>query len=388
MRLIHSSDLQIGKVFMYFEPEVAVLLQDARQAAVRTLGDLAMKHGASTVLLAGDIYDKQQLSPQTLAKPIEGMRQFPKVIWHLMPGNHDHVRENGLWDRLARTNLPENVRLHTSPGAVKIMDDDGTPVFLLPAPLPHIANVDDLTGYMDKEATPEGAIRIGMAHGSIQGFGSDGEASNYVAPTRADTAGLAYLAMGDWHRQVQINDRVWYSGTPEPDLFKRPPGSSGTLCNGGSALVVDIAGARAAPTILPVEVGRYRWHQVMKTLTEDSQIDLLEAELRALEPDLSKVVLDLQVTGTLSLAGRKRFEERIIHGIGAAVCATRWQDGGLVLEPTEADMDDIDRSGFVRVAADRLKAMADDRSDQERARLASLALRRLYLEHLRQAGVS
>ena len=59
------------------------------------------------------------------------------------------------------------------------MDDDGTPVFLLPAPLPHIANVDDLTGYMDKEATPEGAIRIGMAHGSIQGFGSDGEASNY-----------------------------------------------------------------------------------------------------------------------------------------------------------------------------------------------------------------
>jgi hypothetical protein len=75
-----------------------------------------------------------------------------------MPGNPDHVRENGLWERLSRTNLPENVHLHTSPGAVKIMEDDGTPVFLLPAPLPHIANVDDLAGYMDKEATPEGAI--------------------------------------------------------------------------------------------------------------------------------------------------------------------------------------------------------------------------------------
>ncbi len=388
MRLIHSSDLQIGKVFMDFEREVAAVLQDARQAAVRTLGELAIKHGASTVLLAGDIYDKQQLSPQTLAKPIEGMRQFPKVTWHLMPGNHDHVRENGLWDRLKRANLPENVRLHTRPGAVKTMDDDGTPVFLLPAPLPHIANVDDLTCYMNKEATPEGAIRIGMAHGSIQGFGSDGEASNYVDPTRAETAGLAYLAMGDWHRQVQINDRVWYPGTPEPDLFKRPPGSSGTLCNGGSALVVDIAGARAAPTVLPVEVGRYRWHQVVKTLTQDSQIDLLEAELRALDPDLSRVVLDLQVTGTLSLAGRKSLEERIVQGVGAAVCATRWQDASLVLEPTQADMDDIDRAGFVRVAADRLKAMAGDNSNQERARLASLALRRLYIEHLRQAGGS
>ncbi len=388
MRLIHSSDLQIGKVFMYFEPEVAALLQDARQAAVRKLGELAIKHGASAVLLAGDIYDKQQLSPQTLAKPIEGMRQFPRITWHLMPGNHDHVRENGLWDRLLRTNLPENVKLHTSPGAVKIMDDDGTPVFLLPAPLFHISTVDDLTGYMDKEATPEGAIRIGMAHGSIQGFGSDGEASNYINPARAETAGLAYLAMGDWHRQIKINDRVWYSGTPEPDQFKRPPGSSGTLCNGGTALVVDIAGVRASPAVTPVEVGRYRWRQVVKTLTEDSQIDLLESELRALEPDLSRVVLDLQVSGTLSLAGRKSFEERIIHGVGAAVCGTRVQDEELVLEPTETDMDDIDRSGFVRVAADRLKTIAANPSDPEQARIASLALRRLYIEHLKQAAGS
>jgi DNA repair exonuclease SbcCD nuclease subunit len=388
MRLIHSSDLQIGKGFMYFEPEVAALLQDARQASVRSLGDLAIKHEASTVLLAGDIYDKQQLSPQTLAKPIEGMRQFPKVSWHLMPGNHDHIRENGLWDRLLRTNLPENVHIHTSPGAVKIMDDDGTSVFLLPAPLPHIANVDDLTAYMDKEVTPDGAIRIGMAHGSIQGFGSDGEASNYIEATRAVSARLAYLAMGDWHRQLQINDRVWYSGTPEPDMFKRPAGSSGTLCNGGTALFVDIASANATPIVVPIEVGRYRWHQVMKTLTEDSQIDLLEADLRALDSDLSRIVLDLQVAGTLSLSARKRFEERIVQGIGAAVCAVRWQDAGLVLEPTEADMDDIDRAGFVRVAADRLKMMADDHSEPERARLASLALRRLYLEHLRLAEVS
>jgi DNA repair exonuclease SbcCD nuclease subunit len=388
MRVIHSSDLQIGKAFMYFEPEVAAILQNARQAAVGALGDLAIKHGASAVLLAGDIYDKQQLSPQTLAKPIERMRQFAKISWHLMPGNHDHVRENGLWDRLARANLPDNVRLHTKPGAVRIMESDGTPVFLLPAPLSHIASADDLTSYMDKEATPEGAIRIGMAHGSIQGFGADGEASNKVDPSRAETAGLSYLAMGDWHRQMRVNDRVWYSGTPEPDLFKRPPGPGGTLCNGGAALVVDIAGPRAIPTVSPVEIGKFRWHQVAKTLTDDSQIDLLEADLRSLDADLSRVVLDLQVAGTLSLAGRKRFEERITHGIGAAVCATRCHDAGLVLQPTEADMDDIDRSGFVRVAADRLKLIANDQSDLERARLASLALRRLYLEHLRQAANS
>jgi hypothetical protein len=169
-------------------------------------------------------------------------------------------------------------------------------------------------------------------------------------------------------------------------LFKRQPGSSGTLCNGAQALLVDIAGPRAVPEVSPVDVGQYRWHQVEQTLTDDSQIDLLEAELRALGPDLNKVVLDLQIAGTLSLAGRKTFEERIVQGVGVGVRAMRCQDAGLVLTPTEADMDDIDRAGFVRVAADRLKAFADDDSDPQRAHLASLALRRLYLEHLRQAG--
>src|SRR6202022_260061 len=243
MRFVHSSDLQIGKAFAFLEPEVSVLLQNARQEAVKRLGEIALEHETFTVLLAGDIFDKQQLSNVTVAKPVEIMRRFSAVTWHLMPGNHDHVRENGLWDRLARMQLPANVRLHTTPGAVKITDD-GALVYLLPAPLRHISSAGDLTSYMDNEVTPDGAIRIGMAHGSVQGFGSEGEASNKVAPTRAESAGLAYLAMGDWHRQIQVNDRVWYSGTPEPDQFKRPPGSSGTYCNGGKALGVDITGAR------------------------------------------------------------------------------------------------------------------------------------------------
>jgi hypothetical protein len=65
-----------------------------------------------------------------------------------------------------------------------------------------MASTDDLTSYIDAEPTPEGATRIGIAHGSIQGLGSEGEAKNYVSPNRADSAGLAYLALGDWHRQL------------------------------------------------------------------------------------------------------------------------------------------------------------------------------------------
>lgn len=386
MRLIHSSDLQIGKVFGFLDPQVAVLLQDARQTVIGTLGQLAIEHGASDILLAGDIYDKQQPSQVTLAKPIETMRRFAKVTWHLLPGNHDCFRENGLWTRLMRSQLPENVRLHLAPGAVEL-SSQGTPqAYVLPAPLKFISSSDDLTSYMDRESTPAGAIRIGLAHGSIAGFGSEGDAANYIPPARSDQAGLTYLALGDWHRQIRINDRTWYSGTPEPDQFKRPPGDSGSLCNGGAALLVDIAGSRAIPIVTPLVTGRYRWRQTARTLTEDSEVARLEEELRALDIDPSRTVLDLRADGVLSLAGRKEFEERIAGSIRAAFCGLRLDDSRLALEPSEADLDDIDQSGFVRVAADRLRAMAVDPSDAERAKIAGIALKRLYIEHLRQAG--
>jgi hypothetical protein len=239
---------------------------------------------------------------------------------------------------------------------------------------------------MDNEVTPNGALRIGLAHGSVQGFGSDGEASNYISPTRAATAGLAYMALGDWHRQVKINDRVWYSGTPEPDSFKLPPNSPLTLCNGGSALLVEIAGPQATPVVRNLDTGQYRWHKVEKILTNDTQIELLDAEIRSLDTDLGKIVLDLRIAGTLSLAGRKLFEERIAEGVRAAICGMRLDDAELLLEPTKADMDDIDRLGFVRVTADLLKAMADDPSDRSRAQIAALALKRLYLENIRQTA--
>jgi DNA repair exonuclease SbcCD nuclease subunit len=384
MRFIHSSDLQIGKAFAFLQPEVSVLLQNGRHEAVKRLGEIAIEHETFTVLLAGDIFDKQQLSNVTVAKAVEIMRHFSGVTWHLIPGNHDHLRENGLWDRLARMQLPANVRVYTTPGAVKIADT-GAPVYLLPAPLRHISSAGDLTSYMDNEATPDGAIRIGMAHGSVRGFGSENDASNYISPARVDSAGLAYMALGDWHRQVKISDRMWYSGTPEPDSFKLPPNSSMTLCNGGSALLVEVAGPRATPVVRTIKTGRYHWHRVGKILTDDAQVELLEGELRALHPDLGKIVLHLEVSGTLSLAGRKLFEERIAEGVRAATCGMRLDDTGLVLEPTETDMDDIDRLGFIRVAADRLKVMVNDPSDRPRAQIASLALKRLYLENIRQA---
>jgi hypothetical protein len=198
--------LQIGKVFKQFAAKEESLRQ-ARLGAIERLAELAVANGASHVLVAGDVYDSDAPSPITLRAPIERMKPFADVHWHLLPGNHDPHRPEGVWDRLLQAGLPPNVHLHLTPAAFAL--DQHT--FLLPAPLTRKAESSDVTAWMDSATTPAGALRIGLAHGSVTNFGSEGEATNPIDPARPKNARLDYLALGDWHRTLQIGPAVWYA---------------------------------------------------------------------------------------------------------------------------------------------------------------------------------
>ncbi len=86
MRIIHSADWQIGKVFKQFGAKEEPLRQ-ARLAAIERLGAHAKNNGVSHILVAGDVYDSEAPNPHTLRAPIERMKPFAEVHWHLLPGN-------------------------------------------------------------------------------------------------------------------------------------------------------------------------------------------------------------------------------------------------------------------------------------------------------------
>ena len=92
IRYLHSSDWQIGKVFRIVDDATAGLLQEARLKAITCLGELAHKYSVRNVLVAGDVYDMEALSPRSLNQPLERMRSFTGGRWHLLPGNHDPHR--------------------------------------------------------------------------------------------------------------------------------------------------------------------------------------------------------------------------------------------------------------------------------------------------------
>jgi hypothetical protein len=374
LRLIHTADWQIGKVFRFVDDATMSLLQQARLDAIGTIGGLAQAHGALAVLVAGDLYDHDGLSDRTLFQPIERMRALGGISWHVIPGNHDAHQPNGIWDRVARHGLPDNVRLHLEPEPCPIGRGEA---WLLPAPLRRRQTLLDPSAWMSQAATPDGAIRIGLAHGSIKQFGSaDRSQGNYIDPARPKKARLDYLALGDWHGRREIGPRCWYAGTPEPDDFDQPD---------GAVLLVEIAGSGAPPAVQQLATARYHWARQRETIHGADDIAVLDQRLRALQPDPGRLLVDLLVEGTLSLADHALFAQRIDRSLRAALCHLRLDDRRLYLAPSPGDLDAIATAGFVRAAAARLKDLADDEANPQRE-VAADALMRLFLEHQKLAS--
>lgn len=375
MRFVHTSDWQVGKTFR-FADAAADRLRDERLQVIGRLGQLAMAQGAQAVLVAGDVYDLHTPSELTLRQPIERMRAFPGIHWYLIPGNHDPHSPRGPWDRLARTVLPANI--HPVMAAEPVEMAGGA--FLLPAVLTRRHAATDPTAPMDAMATPPGAPRIGLAHGSIASFGTDDSLTpNRIAPDRDRLAGLSYLALGDWHGGQRIGPRCWYSGTPEVDDFSIKDGG------GGQALVVDLhGGAAGEPAVSVHATGRFDWRKEEATLTGGADIEALESRLRQ-GADLGNRLLWLTVRGALTLAERDRFQDRIALGLDSALCVLRLEAEGLLARPDAADLAAFDDAGFLGAAAGALARQAEDAADPGRA-VAAAALQRLYVLHRQARG--
>lgn len=360
-RFIHTSDLHLGKRFGQMPEELRGRLTEARHGSIARLAEAARLHGAEAILVAGDVFDTGTPSPATLRQALQAMGADPNVRWVLMPGNHDALSADQLWSEAA-ADLPENVTLALTAEPVPM-----TPGWtLLPAPCPTRRPGHDLTDWMAEAAVPSDAIRIGLAHGAVQDFGEDG-ASDIIPPDRAEQAGLDYLALGDWHGQIRITDRTWYSGTPEPDRFKHN--------TPGRALAVSIEARGAVPVVTPVETGEFRWRTLNLSLVPgDDPVTHLGTAL----PEMvsrRETLLRIEIDGRTRLPHRSALQAAL-NKVSPDFAWVDIRDDALRLEHDIEDLDAIDQAGALRHAAEAL--LAETQSEDEQAAVAQAALSRLY----------
>ena len=365
---IHTADWQLGKNFGQFSAETAGALRLARQAVITKIADAARQVEARHVLVAGDVWDTRTPSSPTLRQPLTIMGEAKDIQWWLLPGNHDPDGVDGLWDRIDAAK-PKNV--HTLRTSEPVEVEDG--VYILPAPWSRIQHGQDLTGWMVGCETPSEALRIGLAHGGVRGFGSDETAGReIIPPDRAESARLDYLALGDWHTHTLITPRTAYPGTPEPDRHKAG--------DRGQVLSVTLA-AGNLPEIHPIPTASYDW-PLIKFIAEpgmaSEHLDPLRVELKTGHP-LRNTHVRLDVSGEMTVEDWEVFErfKDEMQGECASFDIRGAQNIRLVVIPE--DIESLDAQGSVREAAETLAASSEDPDlSLEDRQIASEALRLLF----------
>ena len=246
----------------------------------RTLRRWARERRADAVVVSGDVFETNAVADRTLRQTLDALASF-EGDWVFIPGNHDPALADSVWSRAGHVyagqgGKPGNVHFLLKPEQPLLLKDGA--LAILPAVLERRHEVDDLTAWFDRAQTPAGVVRVGLAHGSVREFlPAASEAPNPIAAGRAGTAGLDYLALGDWHGTLRIDDRTWYAGTPETDRF----GSS----DPGNVLAVGIDRPGAPPSVEPIPVGRYLWRQIEWAIHGAPDIDALERCLESLCQD-------------------------------------------------------------------------------------------------------
>ncbi len=359
-KFLHTADWQMGRTYSRFDTEDSAALVEARYEAIERLAALATEHQCDAVLVAGDVFDAQTVSDRTIRRVFNATRGF-EGPWVMLPGNHDAALAESVWTRAKRLGaVPANVHLALESGVTQLPEQG---IAVLAAPLTQRHTYGDLTQPFDTTETPPGLLRIGLAHGSVQGvLPDDIDSTNPIAPDRTQTAKLDYLALGDWHGVREINERTWYSGTPEPERFRNN--------DAGYVLIVGIEEPGATPKVTRYETARYQWHQWRESLSVPSDLDELLNRMSQF-PEAS--VLDVKLDGTITLAGDQKLADAL------SIAEARYRSvtcdrSGLQLEPTDEDIAALHADGYLGDVVQELRESQRASDEGDGAEVARDAL--------------
>lgn len=214
MKIAHLADAHLDSAFTLFPPEVARGRRQSIRAALGVAVQAAIEAGAEVLLVGGDLYEHDRVSPDTGAFLVSLFRDAAPLRIFVTPGNHDWYGPSSLY---ARLDWPENVHVFTEDALEAVQLEDGLTLWGAAHRAP--ANTD---GFLDRFQLDRGGINIAAFHGSERGalvFQEEGKAPHapFTAGQIAES-GLAHVFSGHFHTPVDA-DWFTYPGNPDPLAF-------------------------------------------------------------------------------------------------------------------------------------------------------------------------
>ena len=378
VRFLHTSDWQLGMTRRFLAGEAQGRFAQARIDAVTAVGRIAAERGAEFVVVAGDVFEHNQVTSQTVRRAFEALATIHVPVF-LLPGNHDPLDAGSVFgSRAFAAGRPPHVIVLEGEAPVPVPGVPGVEV--LGAPWTSKKPLEDLLGRAIRTAPPPapGILRVAVGHGGVDALNPDRDDPAAIRLATLDQAvaerRVAYVALGDKHSATAVgaSGAIHYSGAPEPTDFDEP--------RPGFVLVVD-ATPNTPPRVDEVRVGTWHFVDIAAELDGAASITALEERLAAL-PAKACTVVRLALTGSLSVAETARLEDLLLAQVDVFASIRRWERAErLVVRPADLDLDALGLSGYARSAWQALEEQARGSDDAaERARDALILFHRLAQE--------
>ena len=383
MRFLHTADWQLGMTRHFLAGDAQPRYSAARRDAVAGLGALAAEVGAEFVVVAGDVFEHNQLAPQVIGQSLEAMRAIGIPVY-LLPGNHDPLDASSVYTGVPFTaERPDNVVVLDRAGVHQVRPG----LEIVAAPWRSKAPTTDLVAEALEGLDAGLVTRILVAHGGVDILDPDRDKPSLIRLAKLDDAlaggALHYVALGDKHSLTRVggSGRVWYSGSPEVTNF------DDVESDPGHVLVVDIdeSDPRRAVAVESRHVGRWRFVTMRREVDTSRDIADLDMNLD-LMTEKDRTVVRLALTGSLTVTDRAALDACLDRYARLFAWVGLWESHTeLAVIPADGEFTDLGIGGFAAAAVEELVA-TEREGDAESAVDAQAAL--ALLLRLAERGVA
>jgi DNA repair exonuclease SbcCD nuclease subunit len=367
-RFLHTSDWQLGVTRQFLSAGSQARWAEARFEGIRNLGRIAKEELCEFIVVAGDVFESNQVDRRTILKACEAMASIEIPIY-LLPANHDPLDAANIFSSKPwKDRKPANVHVLDAIGKIFEVRPG---IEVVGAPWKSKRPLTDLVSTAaDALEVTTGVIRIMAGHGAVDQLSPDKENPALIRLADAEKAlsegRYQYLALGDRHSLTSIgtSGRIFYSGTHEAyDFGEVDP---------GKVLIVDLGPDTVTTTARQNGTWRFAVHETHVSTSDD--VEALSRHLDA-SHDKERTILKLGLVGTLDIQSHARLEEVEEHA--SELFAAIVRSGGrseLSIMPAGEDFENLNLAGFAASSVDKLRTLASG-SDSERDRAAeALAL--------------
>ncbi|MBN2151163.1 MAG: exonuclease SbcCD subunit D [Candidatus Lokiarchaeota archaeon] len=323
IKFIHAADIHLGHKQYGSEER----FRDFNRAFDRVL-EIALSEQVDFVLIAGDLFNDNEVLPETMVNVYSSLADFHKKAGHKIPviaieGNHDTksygmlrswmqflaeldqiVLLDGRWGEKGGLTFEDYDPKRHRGGRIQIKD---TFVYGMRY---HVGDMNVIYQRI-KDAIPPGAFNILAMHFGIQGEVANETGVSYGPGLASLKEVVDYLALGHFHKQYQLHDWIHNPGSTEANEapeYEYPHGIFVVTVEGKGP-----AGIHVTPVAVPgrrfvnqpLDVGQSNldtWHATKALITGTVAARLVRRDpAKPADPsNLNVPVVNITLHGTIS----------------------------------------------------------------------------------------